>query len=68
MEGIQCRPVDNSRLVPDEHLLGILKRIDYDRSSVAQANLEDRLSILAPPTFAHCGMVRAQLLEMAEDR
>lgn len=51
MKGVQCRPVNNSRLVPDEHALAIVEAVDHDCSRVPKLDLKDRLLVLVPPSL-----------------
>ena len=67
MEGVEGRSVDKSRLVADEHTLCIVERINHHGSGIAQANLEDRLAIPAPPAFTYGSMVVAQFGKMPND-
>lgn len=60
MEGIQRRTVDHGRLMPQHHLLAIIKAVHDNRASVAQADLEHGLLVLAPPSLDYHG--RQQIL------
>ena len=67
MESVQRRSVDDGSLIAHEHPFGIFKRIDNYSSSVSQADLEDRLSVLAPPSFTNRGMIWTQLPEVTQN-
>jgi hypothetical protein len=64
MESVQSWSVDDGGLIAHKHPLSIFKRVDHYGSGVAQANLEDRLTVFAPPSFANCGMIWTQLPEV----
>ena len=61
MEGVESRAVDHCALMAHQHLAGILKRIDYYCSRVAEFDLKDRLTITAPPFLADRSVVIAKL-------
>ena len=67
MEGVEGRSIDNSRLVADEHTLCIIEGINDHSSGIAQANLEDRLAVSAPPAFTYGSMVVAEFGKMPND-
>jgi len=53
--------------VADEHTLCIVKGINDHGSGIAQANLEDRLAIPAPPALTYGSMVVAEFGKMPND-
>ena len=67
MECIESRSVDDGGLMSDKDAPNIVERVEDDRSGVAKADLEDRLTVLLPPSFADCGVIFAELEEVAED-
>lgn len=67
VEGIQLRSVDNGVLVRQEHLLAILKGVEYHSPGVAQFYLEHRQVVLPPPSLTCACMILAELEEMTKD-
>lgn len=67
MKRVQLRSINDSRLPSHKHLLAVLEVVDDDGSRVAQSDLKHRMLVLAPPFLADCGVVFAELEEMAHD-
>ena len=67
MKCIEGWPVDDGRLVANEHTLGILKGVDDHCTCVAQAYLEDGMVIAAPPALTYGSVVVAEFGEMADN-
>lgn len=41
MKGVKLGPVNDCRLVTNKHLAAVIKRVDYDCTSVSEPDLEN---------------------------
>lgn len=64
MKSVQLWTVDGGRLVADQHLAAVIKRVDDHCAGVAQSDLEDGPAVLSPPAFAGRGMILAEFEQM----
>lgn len=51
----------------NQHSLRILKRVDHNRTSIPESDLENWLAIASPPAFTNCRMVFSKFQQMSGD-
>ena len=51
MKRVQSRPINNGRLMSQEHTLTVVEAVNYYSSRIAKLDLENRLLILMPPVL-----------------
>lgn len=68
VESVEFGTIDHGVLMPQEHLATVFERIHYHGARIAQLDLEHRVAVLSPPSFADTGVVVAEFEEVAEYR